>query len=175
MKYWKEFVIADPRCPSPSIHPLSQVLLADLLKYSSYRNLLFFFFFLSRGCLVDSLSSLVKRVPALSSRQRNNAVSSLSVRTRLIGFSYSLLFFFFFLSSVSTNRSTRLKQILLERDFLSLMNQINAVSKCNYVSVTWFSMEICSLTRKKNLNRTMIISKISLLRNITNFHSQKFD
>lgn len=97
----------DPRWSSPSIHPSSQVLLADLLKYSSYHNLLFFLPF-SRGCLVDSLSSLVKRVPALSSRQRNNAVSSLSVRTRLIGFSHSLLFSFFFFFYLRYQSLTRL-------------------------------------------------------------------
>lgn len=174
MKYWKEFVIADPRCPSPSIHPLSQVLLADLLKYSSYRNLLFFFFFLSRGCLVDSLSSLVKRVPALSSRQRNNAVSSLSVRTRLIGFSYSLLFFFFFyLRYQPIDRRDWSRYYSREISFLWWIKLTLCLSVTKFL--TWFSMEICSLTRKKNLNRTMIISKIILLRNITNFHSQKFD
>lgn len=91
IRHWRS---SGPRWPSPSIHPTSLTLLAEPLKYSSYQYLpslfLFSFSFFFRGRLVDSsLPSPVSRV--LSSRQQNNAVSSLSIRQNQVYWIFLLI------------------------------------------------------------------------------------
>lgn len=82
-------------------------------------------------------------------------------------------FFFFYLRYQPIDRRDWSRYYSREISFLWWIKLTLCLSVTKFL--TWFSMEICLLTRKKNLNRTMIISKIILLRNITNFHSQKFD